>query len=81
MEIKKEIGCYNATLTVDGKFFYDLSEEKKKTIALRIVHWLASQDELGWFISATAEQFGICTSDDEPCECCGHWGETYELNI
>lgn len=81
MEIKKEIGCYSSTLDIDGRDFDSFDDGLKRHIGAKIFNWILDNNHLKWFIDSVVEFHGYCEMDNEPCEECGNFGETYKLEI
>lgn len=80
MEIKKEIGMFENKLTIDGIDVNEMREEKLRISSIKLFHWLAANNLLGWFLSTCAEEHGkhnFCMSTDLPFEC----GDSFTLNI
>lgn len=76
-------GCMANSLTVDDVEEVHLTPEKRCEVWKRLCCWLARKDgeQLNKLLRFILQEYGTYTSDDEPCECCGDWVETYELAI
>lgn len=83
MQIELTRGCISGSLTVDGTEEIHLTDEQRMEIKKRIGEWLCSSKiSLNELLVLLAENFyDDYESDDEPCECCGDFAETYKLKI
>lgn len=87
--MKTEIieGCMNYSFEVNGVSIneYTLNELKDILIVLtdHVVDKATEDDmcELKTAIRNLVEMFGKHESDDEPCDCCGDFIDTYTLDI
>ena len=64
------------SLTVDGKDGMDLTDGERKTVLKRIFEHLEPKD-LNEVMQVLIERFGDCETDDQPCETCGDYVDTY----
>ena len=81
MEIKLTKGCICGSLTVDDVEVRDMTQEEKEETLKKIFEELKKED-LGLvrqeLVPVFAEDYEC---DDEPCEQCGDYVETYTWNL
>ena len=80
MKIQMTRGCIANSLTVDGKEEIDLSDNERQEVLRHIFEHLKAQD-LNYVLQDPVETFGEYEPDDEPCETCGDYVETYTWEI
>lgn len=73
-------GCIHDSLRVDGKEEIDLTDEERMEVLRKIFDQLKPQD-LNNVLQGLIEMFGDYECDDEPCETCGDFVETYTWEI
>ncbi len=76
MILKMIRGCIAASLTVDGKEEMDLTDGERKEVLKRIFEHLAPKD-LNEVMQVLIERFGVCETDEQLCETCGDYVDTY----
>jgi len=80
-------GCICDSLTVNGKEEIDLTDEERHNILTRIANSKIFKNkilkfnlnDLLQFISYN--MFDEVYADDEPCECCGDYVESYKVTL
>ena len=80
MIIKMVRGCICNSLSVDGKEEIDMTDEERQVVLKTIFEHFRPQD-LNYVLQDLAERFGEYESDDEPCETCGDYIESYTWEI
>ena len=80
MKIQLTRGCIAGSLTIDGKEEIHLTDEQRQEVLQHIINHLKPED-LNYVLQDLAETFGEYESDDEPCETCGDYVETYTWEI
>ena len=80
MKIQMTRGCIANSLTVDGEEEINLSDNERQEVLRHIFEHLKAQD-LNYVLQDLIETFGEYESDDEPCETCGDYVETYTWEI
>lgn len=90
MKLELIEGCICDSFTVDGKDIDLMSESELKDILKAVVAKITDtkyEDEnkvshlqtiLRDIVSLYYDEYEI---DDEPCECCGDWVDTYIMNV
>jgi hypothetical protein len=73
-------GCIHDSLCVDGKEEIDLTDEERIEVLRKIFDQLKPQD-LNNVLQDQIEMFGDYECDNEPCETCGDFVETYTWEI
>lgn len=73
-------GCIHDSLRVDGKEEIDLTDDERMEVLRKIFDQLKPQD-LNNVLQDLIEMFGDYECDDEPCETCGDFVETYTWEI
>lgn len=73
-------GCICDSLSVDGKEEIDLTDEERQEVLKKIFEHLKPQD-LNNILQDLIEMFGEYECDDEPCETCRDYVETYAWEI
>lgn len=68
------------SLSVDGKEEMDLTDGERMEVLKRIFDHLEPKD-LYEVMQVLIERFGDCETDDEPCENCGDYVDTYTWEI
>lgn len=68
------------SLSVDGKEEMDLTDGERMKVLKRIFDHLEPKD-LNEVMQVLIERFGDCETDDEPCETCGDYVDTYTWEI
>lgn len=83
MQIELTRGCTANSLTVDGIEEIHLTNEQRMEVKKRIGEWISrSEVSLNELLVLLVEHFyDDYEGDDEPCECCGDFVETYKLEI
>lgn len=83
MNLELTRGCMANSLTVDGVEEIHLTDEQRAEAKKRIAEWLLREDvSLNKILALVIEHFyDEYECDDEPCECCGDYVETYKLEI
>lgn len=83
MNLKLTRGCICDSLTVDGVEEIHLTDEQRAEAKKRIAEWLLREDvSLNELLVPVTEHFhDEYECDDEPCEYCGDYVETYKLEI
>ena len=80
MKIQLTRGCTAGSLTIDGKEEIHLSDDERQKVLRHIFNHLKPED-LNYVLQDLVETFGEYESDDEPCETCGDYVETYTWEI
>ena len=80
MIIQMTRGCIANSLTVDGKEEIDLSDNERQEVLRHIFDHLKAPD-LNYVLQDLVETFEEYESDDEPCETCGDYVETYTWEV
>ena len=80
MILKMVRGCIADSLTVDGKEEIDLTDVERREVLRRIFEHLKPEN-LNETMQVLIERFGDCETDDEPCETCGDYVDTYTWEI
>lgn len=90
MKLELTEGCICDSFTVDGKDINSMSGQELKDILKAVVAKITNtkyEDEnkvshlqtiLRDIVSLYYDEYEI---DDEPCECCGDWVETYTMTV
>jgi hypothetical protein len=90
MELKLVEGCICDSFTADGKDINSMGEKELKDILKAVVAKITNtkyEDEntihylqiiLREIVSRFEDEY---ERDDEPCECCGDFVETFKMNI
>ena len=73
-------GCIHDSLRVDGKEEIYLTDEERQEVLNKILEHLKPND-LNLVLQDLVEIFGEYECDDEPCETCGDYVETYTWEI
>lgn len=83
MEIEFTRGCVCGSICIDGKEERNLTDKEREKVKKRICEWICREDEpLSTVLMLFAEHFhDEYKCDDEPCECCGDYVETYKWSI
>ena len=68
------------SLTVDGKEEIYLTDGERKVVLKRIFEHLEPKD-LNEVMQVLIERFGDCETDDQPCETCGDFVDTYTWEV
>lgn len=79
-------GCMSDSLTADGKEEVDMTCDERMGVTISIFNWLMDHPEenerfTNYLMRLFIEEFGDFTSSDEPCECCGDYICTSEVEI
>jgi hypothetical protein len=77
MIIKREIGCCDQIITIDGVDIVDLNS---KDLQNKIVDYLNSKD-VYTLIHLLLDNLGETKFDSDSCNQCGHTGSTTMLSI
>lgn len=77
MKIKLTEGCFGSTLLVNGVSVEEDNKELLKLVLLK----LADEYTLGECINAVLRQHSNMIVDDKPCEACGTYGNTIEVEV
>lgn len=80
MKILLTRGCIAGSLTIDGKEEIHLTDDERQKVLRHIFNHLKPED-LNYVLQDLVETFGEYESDDEPCETCGDFVETYTWEI
>lgn len=80
MKILLTRGCIAGSLTIDGKEEIHLTDDERQKVLRHIFNHLKPED-LNYVLQDLVETFGEYESDDEPCETCGDYVETYTWEI
>ena len=80
MILKMVRGCVHDSLSVDGKEEINLTDEERQEVLKNIFEHLKPTD-LNFVLHDLVETFGEYECDDEPCETCGDYVETYTWEI
>ena len=80
MKIQLIRGCIAGSLTIDGKEEIHLTDDERQEVFRHIFNHLKPED-LNYVLQDLVETFGEYKSDDEPCETCGDYVETYTWEI
>lgn len=80
MTIKMVRGCICDSLSVDGKEEIDMTDEERRVVLKMIFEHFRPQD-LNYVLQDLVETFGNYKCDNEPCETCGDYVETYTWEI
>ena len=83
MNIELTKGCVYGSITIDDKEEINLSDKERAKIKEHICKWICREDVslnelLRVLVSHYHDEYKC---DDEPCECCGDYVETYKWNI
>lgn len=90
MKLELTEGCICDSFTADGKDINSMSGQELKDILKAVVAKITNtkyEDEnkvshlqtiLRDIVSLYYDEYDI---DDEPCECCGDWVETYTMDV
>ena len=83
MKLKMVIGCMCDSLTVNNIEEMNLTDNQRKNIIHRIYTWYRKHPEqlnnlLQYFIESNCDTVDM---SEKPCECCGDFVETYEMEI
>jgi hypothetical protein len=90
MKLELTEGCICDSFTADGKFINTLSEKELKDILKAVVAKITTtkyedentvyylQNILYEIVSRFYDEY---ESDDEPCECCGDFVETFKMEV
>lgn len=89
MKIQLTTGCVCDAFTADGKPVIDMPAEELKSLFRAVTDKVLSRDltegdlsDLTRILSDFVELFcDIREHSDEPCEDCGDWVETYEMEV
>jgi hypothetical protein len=73
-------GCIHDSLRVDGKEEIDLTDEERQVVLKNIFEYIKPKD-LNNVLQEFVQIFGEYECDDEPCETCGDYVETYTWEI
>lgn len=73
-------GCIHDSLSVDGKEEIKLTDEERKVVLRKVFEHLNPED-LNYVLQNLVQTFGEYECDDEPCETCGDFEETYTWEI
>ena len=80
MILKMVRGCMADSLTVDDKEEMVLTNGERKDVLKRIFDRLEAKD-LNEVLQVLIERFGDCETDDQPCETCGDYVDTYTWEV
>ena len=83
MNIELTKGCIYGSLTIDNKEEINLLDKERAEIKKSICKWICREDvSLNELLRVLIEHYhDEYKCDDEPCECCGDYVETYKWNI
>ena len=73
-------GCICNSLSVDGNEEIDMTDEERQVVLKTIFEHFRPQD-LNYVLQDLVERFGEYECDDEPCETCGDYIESYTWEI
>lgn len=80
MKLELVRGCVAGSLNVDGIEEVDMTDEQRQAVLDAIFKHLKPAD-LNYVLQDLIETFGEYEFDDQPCECCGDYVETYTWEI
>lgn len=86
MKIELTRGCTCDWLGIDGVSEVEMTDEQRQKYFKKILEMLPHlkpYDETGWFNSFlqwVCNTYGEYSCTDKPCECCGDYVETLEVN-
>ena len=80
MTIRMIRGCICGSLSVNGKEEIDMTDEERQVVLKTIFEHFRPQD-LNYVLQDLVERFGEYECDDEPCETCGDYIESYTWEI
>ena len=80
MIIRMVRGCIHNSLSIDGKEEIKLTDEERIEVLRKIFEHLKPTD-LNLVLQDLVQTFGEYECDDEPCETCGDYVETYTWEI
>lgn len=80
MIIRMVRGCIHDSLSVDGNEEIKLTDEERMEVLRKVFDQLRPQD-LNNVLQEFVQIFGEYECDDEPCETCGDYVETYIWEI
>ena len=80
MIIRMVRGCICDSLSVDGKEEIDLTDEERQVVLNNIFEYI-KPEHLNNALQELVQLFGEYECDDEPCETCGDYVETYTWEI
>lgn len=83
MEIELTKGCVYDGLTIDNKEVVTLTDKESAEIKESICKWICREDVSLYSLIRTLiiRYHDDYECDDEPCECCGDYVETYKWSI
>ena len=82
MKLDLVTGCICDSLNADGIEEIDMTDEHRQEVIDKICNWMKKNpQELNYVMQELIPCFGEYESDDEPCECCGDYVETYTWKI
>ena len=73
-------GCIHDSLSVDGKEEIKLTDEERLVVLRKIFEHFKPED-LNYVLQDLVQTFGEYECNDEPCETCGDYVETYTWKI
>lgn len=82
MNIEYTRGCMAWSLTADGTEEVDMTDEQRTEVKKKICEWIMKYPDLNGLLRLlTKECYDKYECDNEPCECCGDYVETYKWRI
>ena len=84
MKINWTRGCVVTCLSIDKKDYDDYTDDEKGALRHHILDWLLhNEDKVSTedLLELMLEMAGEYECSDHPCECCGDWVDSYEMEI
>lgn len=81
MEFNYVIGCVCDSLTIDGDETRDMNIDDIKTAIHNLIEREQDKAVLQDIISSLIQSQGTLETTDEPCDCCGDFIYTFNLEI
>lgn len=84
MKINWTRGCINDNLVINEKKYSDYNDKDKIILRQIILNWLVQKEDViptKDIIELILEMAGKYECSDEPCECCGDFIDSYEMEI
>lgn len=84
MKINWIRGCTNDNLIINGRNYSDYNYKDKIILRQLILNWLVQKEDIiptKNIIELILVMAGKYECSDEPCECCGDFIESHEMEI
>lgn len=82
MNLEYTRGCMAWSLTADGTEEVDMTDEQRTEVKKKICEWIKKEADLNELMQLLVVHYSDeYESDNESCECCGDYVETYKWRI